>query len=332
MTDRQAAKAIVQRFYADLGSHASAAAEVMQSACAPDLLWRGMHPFGTIHGPDAVAAAFWTPLRTAFRDIQRREQVFFAGTNHIDGHASTWVVSMGHLLGLFDAPFLGIAPTRKATFLRYADFHRVENEQIVETACYVDIMDFLLQAGRLPLATPTGANVLTLGPRTQDGLLHARQPDEVGETTLNVLNAMLDDLIGGGLESPEEDLARSWTEDMVWFGPAGIGTTYTRPRYREQHAGPFEETLEFVRHNGHQCRVAEGHYAAFFGYPSLTMKMRGGFLGLPASAREADMRIVDVYRREGDKLAENWIFIDVPHFLLMQGIDVLTQARSLPAR
>ena len=54
----------------------------------------------------------------------------------------------------------------------------------------------------------------------------------------------------------------------------------------------------------------------------------GGFLGLPAS-RPADMRVVDVYRRDGDKLAENWVFIDLLHWLHMQGLDVLARMRQL---
>ena len=55
------------------------------------------------------------------------------------------------------------------------------------------------------------------------------------------------------------------------------------------------------------------------------MRSKGGFLGLPSSDVEADMRIVDLYRRDGEKLAENWIFIDIPHFLAMQGIDILAE-------
>ena len=42
----------------------------------------------------------------------------------------------------------------------------------------------------------------------------------------------------------------------------------------------------------------------------------------------ADMRVVDVYRRSSDKLAENWVFIDMLHFLNMQGLDVLAELKS----
>ena len=51
-------------------------------------------------------------------------------------------------------------------------------------------------------------------------------------------------------------------------------------------------------------------------------------MGLPSS-NTADMRVVDVYRRDGDKLAENWVFIDILHWLSMQGLDVLERMRHL---
>jgi hypothetical protein len=40
------------------------------------------------------------------------------------------------------------------------------------------------------------------------------------------------------------------------------------------------------------------------------------------------MRVVDIYRRDGDKLAEIWVFIDMLHFLKMQGHDVPMRLRS----
>ncbi len=41
------------------------------------------------------------------------------------------------------------------------------------------------------------------------------------------------------------------------------------------------------------------------------------------------MRVVDIYHRDGDKLAENWVFIDMLHFMNQQGLDVLERAASL---
>ena len=46
-------------------------------------------------------------------------------------------------------------------------------------------------------------------------------------------------------------------------------------------------------------------------------------MGMPATGKPADMRVIDIYRRDGNKLTENWIFIDLLHFWNQQGIDVL---------
>jgi hypothetical protein len=35
--------------------------------------------------------------------------------------------------------------------------------------------------------------------------------------------------------------------------------------------------------------------------------------------------LADIYRRDGDKLAENWIFLDLLLFLSMQAFDVLAR-------
>ena len=69
--------------------------------------------------------------------------------------------------------------------------------------------------------------------------------------------------------------------------------------------------------------MAEGNFGGFFGWPNLTLIPTGGFMGMPATGLAGDMRVIDIYRRQGDKLSENWIFIDLLHYLKMQGLDVL---------
>ena len=46
-------------------------------------------------------------------------------------------------------------------------------------------------------------------------------------------------------------------------------------------------------------------------------------------AHKLEFRVIDLYRREGDKLAENWIFIDLLHVLKQQGMDVLARLETL---
>jgi hypothetical protein len=124
------------------------------------------------------------------------------------------------------------------------------------------------------------------GPRNHDGIqLEPQNPDE-STKTIKVVNQMIDDLnqlnLTGNDRYPPEVLAHTWHDDMIWYGPAGIGATYTIPRYQQQHSYPFREGLKDKVYNGHVCRYAEGNYACFFGWPNLSHAPSGGFMGLPA--------------------------------------------------
>ncbi|MEO1797721.1 MAG: nuclear transport factor 2 family protein [Pseudomonadota bacterium] len=326
MVDLATAKARVRDLHAAIdAAPAGGVAEAIVSHVSADYHWRGMHPFHTFSGAEAVASAFWDPLKSAMGPVQRRPDIFFAGLSQIGGFSSTWVVEMGHLMGLWDGPWLGIAPSRKIGFLRYCAFHRVEEDRVVETADYIDILNLLAQDRRSPVARTTGLETLSPAPRTHDGLLYNAQPDAEGRTTVELIAAMVAELRGGGLTSPNDHLSKFWTPDMGWYGPGGIGASAFYAGYNRGHTDPFEAELEFEGFTEHVARLGEGHYGGFFGYPSITLRSKG-YLGQPPSDMPSDMRIVDLYRREGDKLAENWIFIDLPHFFQMQGIDLLQQA------
>ncbi|MEM6729410.1 MAG: nuclear transport factor 2 family protein [Pseudomonadota bacterium] len=325
MADLQAAKAIVLAFHEDLD--AGDAEKALATNCAPGFTWHGMLPFHELTGAEAVASAFWEPLRQAIGPWQRRPDIFFAGLNETDGFGSVWVVEMGHLMGLWDAPWIGFAPSRKLGFLRYCEFHRIEDGKIAETAHYIDIVNFLAQDGRSPLPDAPGLVTLSPSPRTHDGLLLGEHREETGRKTLDLITAMVAELRSHSISSPDDHLERFWMPDMGWYGPGGIGASAWFHGYNRGHTHPFEAGLEFVKFKEHVARLGEGRYGGFFGYPSITLKSKG-YLGQPASDTPGDMRIVDLYRRQGDKLAENWIFIDLPHFFMMQGTDILEPMRS----
>lgn len=330
----QAEKDLVRKLYADLEAVAPAEAEaVLSRYLSPTCLWRGFHPFHEQTGPRAIADVFWTPLLTALRPMQRREDIFFAGQNALEEGGSVWVVSMGHLMGLLDAAWIGIPATGKLTMLRYCEFSRVQDGQIVEQAMFFDIPHLMMQGGWRPFGPQTGAPLVQPGPRTHDGLLFAATDPAEGTATLRAIDAMVTDIAkwsGGKTEPLEEELRRTWHEDMLWWGPAGIGATYTIERYAKQHSGPFRAAFVDRTFNGHVAKVAEGNFGGFFGWPNLTLHHKGGFMGMPATGGGAgDMRVIDIYRRSGDKLAENWIFIDILHFWNMQGVDILNRTLEI---
>ena len=327
----QQAKALVQEYYTELeGTTVDNVDDILTRYIAKDYHWYGVHPFDEQTSAEGVAEAFWKPFLTAWSSVQRRQDVFMAGTNEIDG--SQWVTSMGHFMGLLDNSWLGIPASRKMVFLRYADFNCVKDEKIIRSGFFCDIISVMQQVGINPLPIQTGASFIYPGPRTHDGIqLGVHDPAE-SEKTLSVLNQMIRDLrelnASGNDRYPPEILARTWHDDMIWYGPAGIGATYTIPRYQQQHSYPFREGLKDKVFNGHICRYAEGNYACFFGWPNLSNTPTGGLMGFSGGVR-ADMRVVDVYRREGDKLVENWVLIDLPWWLKQQGLDVIERTRQI---
>lgn len=332
MSSYQQAKAVVREYFAELEkASADEAAAVLQKYTDKNYRWRGVYPFREQLGANAVADSFWKPLKQSLRRMQRRQDIFIAGTNEISG--DIWVMSMGNFMGLFDADWLGIPHTRKIANLRYAEFSCVNEGKITQTGLFVDLIGLMVQAGTYPLPPSTGVYFNYPGPRTHDGLLYEDAPAEEGVKTLDLINKMVGDLDelnrSGSMGCPPEVLERTWSPDMLWYGPAGIGATYTIPRYQEQHQLPFRENLDDKKFHGHVCRFAEGNFACFFGWPNLSNRPIGGFLGLPSSSVNAEMQVVDVYRREGDLLAENWVLIDLVYWLKQQGLDVLARTQSI---
>lgn len=327
MPKLQAAKSCAKSFHAALHDPSRTLEDAAQSYLSPDHLWRGFHPFNELRGPHAVAEGFWKPLSHSLTNLTRREDIFFAGENHFDDPESIWVASMGHLMGLFDAPFLGIPHTCKLTFLRYAEFLKVRGNQITETAMFFDLPHMMQQAGVPVFPGQRGSELVQPGPATHAGLLFEAQPRNEGEKTLALLNRMIADLGQWQSGLPlEEELRQTWAEDMLWWGPTGIGATYTIERYAKQHAGPFRAVFTERSGTGHIARIAEGNYAAFFGWPNFTARLTGDFVGLAPSDKKGEFRVIDIYRRADDRLAENWVFIDMLHFCKTQGRDMLTEA------
>ena len=334
MSNFQQEKKIVLDYYNALDkSEGNDITNVLKEYITEDYIWRGYHPFNELSKAKDVSELFWQPFRYAFKNMQRRMDIFMAGKNEIDGFESVWVVSMGHLMGLFDNEWLGIQPSRKMAFLRYCEFNKVQDGKITETAMFFDIPHVMIQVGLTPFPPQTAAHLVQPGPMTHEGLLFDEQDTAEGEKTLDAIDFMVND-IRTWKEKQEmplvDELRRSWHEDMIWWGPAGIGATYTIERYAEQHSGPFREGFKDRTFNGHLCRVAEGKFGGFFGWPNITLTPSGGFMGMPATEKPGDMRVIDMYRREGDKLAENWIFIDLLHFWKQQGVDILERIAQNP--
>ncbi|MFD1686540.1 ester cyclase [Halobellus litoreus] len=293
-----------------------------------DVQWHGPAPIDTLTGRSELVSEFWEPLLKAFPDLEKNDYVLFGG----EFEGDEWVCATGNLVGTFENDWLDIPATGHATWIRYGEFHRFEDGKIAETRTIVDVLDVLRQAGYqfVPSLAP---EVVIPGPTTQDGILLDEQDEEDTQQTMELVEGMLFD----GLNSYEEEglenmgMERYWHEDFMWYGPAGIGSTRGIDGFQEFHQNPFLRAFPDREVGHHDSRIAEGNFCASTGWPAVVGTHLGdGWLGLPATGNSTDMRVIDVWRREGDLLAENWVFIDMIDLLNQLGVDVFERLRENP--
>jgi hypothetical protein len=146
MSNYQEEKRIVRSYFEELEkSTPENVQSVLKKFTSEHYSWQGVYPFREQEGSQAVAETFWVPLLKSIKKLQRRQDIFMGGANEISGE--TWVMSMGHFMGLFDEDWMGVRRTGKMINLRYAEFHCVENGKITKTGLFVDLIGFMIQAG-----------------------------------------------------------------------------------------------------------------------------------------------------------------------------------------
>lgn len=141
------------------------------------------------------------------------------------------------------------------------------------------------------------------------------------KSALELVEKMVEALNNHVIEGQEE----FWSEDMIWRGPAGIGTLYGLKAFQDGQQRPFlyafpdKKALDEVRFG---C----GQYAASTGVVEGTHL--GEWLGIPPTGKAVKIRYMDIWRSEGDKLVENWVLIDLIDFMQQIGIDPLEIIRE----
>ncbi len=300
---------------------------------AEDAVWHCSHPVNELNGLKAVEQHWVTPLRTAFPDIERRVDIFMAGMfdGRFCGGEGVWVATTGHYCGTFSAPLFGIAPSHNLAFLRFGEFYRVEAGQIVEARILVDLIDLLRQTGVRVLPVPSGIEMLVAGPRDHAGVMHGAQSEFATLQSMQLVESMI-----GGLHRFKDGALKSmgmhahWSPEMMWYGPAGIGSMRGVDGFQTHHQKPFLVAFPDRKGGNHRARIAEGAYVASTGWPSITATHAGDYLGVPATNKPITMRVMDWWRVADGTLSENWVFIDLPHLMLQMGVDLLARASPSP--
>ena len=136
---------------------------------------------------------------------------------------------------------------------------------------------------------------------------------------------LVEDMYKGLNENVLGLMDRFWKKDMVWEGPAGIGTMHGIDEFEHVYRKPFIRAFP-DKHATDIVRIAEGEWVAATGYQDTTFAE--DWLGIKASGNKIRMRYMDFWRVEVDeetgerKLAENLVLIDILGVLEQCGYDV----------
>jgi hypothetical protein len=324
--DKAALKAYSEAYrYPQLDAHAAA----IDRFYAPDAQINIVHPFNDIDGASGYKSNFFAGLHSSFENLCRTDYIAFGGTDEEDG----WVTCTGYYCGTFAQPWLGIKPTGALAYLRFGEFHRLEDGQAVESYIFLDIPELMIAAGQWPIIDYPGRNRgytgYLPGPASQDGLGWENSDRAHSASSTKMVTDML-----RGLATEDQSWRPYWHENMLWYGPAAFGSFVGLENFASFQV-PFENAFsEWIGGatpgslTKHFCRFGDGNYVCSGGWPSLNAVQKKTFLGQPSKGERLFMRVCDWWRRDGDLLVENWVFVDIPHVLLQMGFDIFETARA----
>lgn len=306
--------------------------QIAQEFIASESVWDLAAPLHRVEGRQNVLDGFLRPLRSALSYMRRRDEIFIGGQN-IRTHGGTWVAAVTHYVGTFRTALWGIPASDKLVFLRSGEFYRVVDGQIVEAKIIFDLPDLMRQAGHRPFEAPLGTEMLFPGPATHDGVLPTTGD---GDASIDLVERML-----GSLHTYDPETSHSegqvgeggtWADDMLWYGPGGIGSNYRWEGFVKDHRAQFLAAFPDRKGGNHFCRFGDGNYAAISGWPSMTMTHAAPYLGVPATGKSLTLRVMDFYRCDFSKdpkgrLAENWVLLDYVDLFAQKGVDLLDPDR-----
>jgi predicted ester cyclase len=301
----------------DLGTQHRALTEQLY---APDCDFNAGAPISNCAGRDKITSRFWEPLVHAFPDLERRTDILMHG----QFKGGDWMVSTGNFVGHFQNDLYGLTASGRPHFIRYGWFDRIEGGLVVESYVLLDLTRLMVETDQWPLRPQLGES-WSPAPATQDGIMLGDKDPAESERSLKLVEAMIAGLMSyDGKSLTSMGMRRFWTPQFQWYGPGGIGSARGHADYERAHQGPFLKAFPDRIGGNHKCRIGEGSYVASTGWPSINATHLGDdWIGIPATGKRITQRIMDFWRRDGDWLTENWVFIDMVDLLGQFGIDLL---------
>ena len=307
--------------------------EICADHFALDCQWNGPAPFYLQCGPKAIAQTFWSPLKHAIADLKRETHMFFGGNSC--GRAgggmdeAMWVCGTGYLKGHANDDLTCIPATEYPLKLRWGEFYCLRDGEIFASQIILDFLDWCELIGLFFL--PKSRGVAHVYPATTgfDGLLHDQQDACETDKTIQFGRQF----ICGGLNRYDTTdlssmgVAGFFHKNLKWYGPVGIGACLSLDQFEKLHQRPWLAAFPDRKVQDLDALIAEGSLFGAVGIAGVKATHSGPYLDTKATDTQILVSGLDFWIRDGDKLTENWVFVDMVDLFSQIGKDLFTRMR-----
>eukprot|EP00746_Dinoflagellata_sp_MGD_P013412 gnl/MRDRNA2_/MRDRNA2_128981_c0_seq1.p1 gnl/MRDRNA2_/MRDRNA2_128981_c0~~gnl/MRDRNA2_/MRDRNA2_128981_c0_seq1.p1 ORF type:complete len:415 (-),score=65.77 gnl/MRDRNA2_/MRDRNA2_128981_c0_seq1:283-1527(-) len=231
-------------------------------------------------------------------------------------------------LAFWKGPFAGVPPPAGGVKVRIRDldFYQLEGNRIKINWCLVDVVDLFQQAGYQVLPPSPLSTLGYKGPNAMDGLTAPLSsmytPDDAAASLKIWKAALAEDYDHGSLN------ASYWADDVVWYGPGGVGTAQSRKEYVDHWLRPLKHAFSnTVRKT--DLVLCEGPYCGAHFY--VWGDHKGRWLGEEATGKRVPLRCGAHAHIVDGKIIEAWLIVDVPRTFHAMGVDFYGRAMTLAA-
>eukprot|EP00747_Dinoflagellata_sp_TGD_P169236 gnl/TRDRNA2_/TRDRNA2_197703_c0_seq1.p1 gnl/TRDRNA2_/TRDRNA2_197703_c0~~gnl/TRDRNA2_/TRDRNA2_197703_c0_seq1.p1 ORF type:complete len:444 (+),score=56.22 gnl/TRDRNA2_/TRDRNA2_197703_c0_seq1:75-1406(+) len=304
--------------------------KVMAPYWSKDFVYDFVHPFPKTHGLHDWFKGEHSHFNEAFPACNWTDMIF-AGSED----AATFC-SYG--IARWTGPFAGVHPPKgdPTVHIRDLDFYAFSKGKISYNWCMIDVVDIFQQVGYNVLPPAPLPNDGYNPPRAMDGIPAPDtafvDPSAAARATIPFRKMIDEDLVSQSLAM------RWWAEDMIWYGPGGIGTAKSRGEYLTHFLKPFHASFSNPKLELNSL-LCEGTYcgAHFYIVGNHTDK----WLGQSATGRLIRIRFGIHARVRLDshvdgcgscgQIVDGWAQMDIPDAFAQMGVDLFERAKlSMP--
>lgn len=324
----------IRKFWDDLDAAGPAEVDRICTAhFALDCQWNGPAPLYLKSSPKAITESFWAPLKQAVPDLKRETHMMFGGASsgrvNGDQDGEMWVCGTGYLTGHAQSKFMGIPATDHPLRLRWGEFYLLREGKIIASQMILDFVDWFEQIGISVLPKSQGVAHVYPAPTGFDGLLQDQQDPLETDATMQFGRQF----IYGGLNQYDTTnlssmgMAGFFHKNLKWYGPGGIGACLSLDEFETRHQRPWLVAFPDRKVQDLDCLIAEGPLLGAAGIAGVKATHSGPYINAAATGKPISVSGLDFWLRDGNRLTENWVFVDMIDLFTQMGQDLFARMR-----